>query len=82
MQSGFQGVGAEWVVEVGGRDYQGWGGWHGRKRWVRGRTAELQAGHGEARKRRRLPSLEAQHSLFMAAPWWWCGGRAGNGHNQ
>lgn len=54
MWSGFQGVGAEWVVEVGVRDYQGWGGWHGRKRWVRGRTDELQAGHREARKRRQL----------------------------
>ena len=55
MWSGFQAVGAEWVVEVGGRDYQGWGGgWHGRKRWVRGRTAELRAGHWEAKKRRRL----------------------------
>lgn len=63
-------MGAEWAVEVGGRDCQGWGGWHGRKRWVRGRTAELQAGPGKDRKRRRLPSLEAQHSLFMAAPWW------------
>ena len=40
----------------GGRDCQGWGGWHGRKRWVRGRTAELQAGPGKDRKRRRLPS--------------------------
>ena len=42
-------MGAEWAVEVGGRDCQGWGGWHGRKRWVRGRTAELQAGPGKDR---------------------------------
>lgn len=53
---GSRGVGAEWAVEVGGRDFQGWGGWHGRKRWVRGRTAELRAGPGKDRKRRRLPS--------------------------
>lgn len=42
-------------MEVGGRDCQGWGGWHGRKRWVRSRTAELQSGPPERQEEKAAP---------------------------